>query len=240
MENQIKLPVIRTENLSFSYQDVAVLKNISFGIQEGTISAIVGPNGSGKTTLLKLLLGFLKPESGKVFIFDGSPKEMRRKVGYVPQRFDFDRSFPITVEEFLQISCPKDKAHLLDDHLNHLGVLNLKDRTLGSLSGGQLQRVLIARAVLPDPEILFLDEPSSGIDMEGERSFLELIVHLKEEHNMTVIMISHEINVVNKVADQVLCINQSLICFGAPQKVLTAKTLEDLYKRPIAIYHHHD
>lgn len=232
--------IIEANNVFFSYEKAQVLKGITFDIAPQTITAIIGPNGSGKTTLLKLMMGLLQPTSGSMKVLGAFPAEVRRRMGYVPQQFDFDRFFPITVDEFLRISSPAKSKRRVNEYLKHLGVSHLRDRLLGSLSGGQLQRVLIVRAVLDDPEVLFLDEPSAGIDVEGEKTFLQLISHLKEEHHMTIVIISHEVNVVDEFADQVICVNQSLICSGAPEHVLTKKTLEELYARPVALYKHHD
>ena len=230
--------VIEAKNLSFIYEKEPILKDISFEITKGNIVAIVGPNGSGKTTLLKALLGFLAPQRGSITVFGKPPSQIREKVGYVPQHFEFDRSFPITVLEFLKVSCSGCSEEKIREYLSHLGVEGIPQERLGSLSGGQLQRVLVVRAMLHDPEILYLDEPASGIDVGGERDFYQLISHIHQDHGTTIIMVSHEIDVVYAFADQVICVNRKLVCSGVPTQVLTPEVLHELYGKDTTLYHH--
>src|SRR5262249_25095380 len=155
------------------------------------IAAIIGPNGSGKTTLLRAVLGLRPPDSGEIRLFGKHLHAVRGLIGYVPQRFDFDRDFPLSVGEFMELArhehCPKSR---IPEKLREVGMpkesLHLR---IGSLSGGQLQRVLIAQAILNNPAMLFLDEPSSGIDISGEATFYELIEHLNEEHDTTIVLV---------------------------------------------------
>ncbi len=230
---------VQAEQLWLSFgSDEPVLQDVSFSVPQGSITAIIGPNGSGKTTLLKVLLGFLSPQKGKVWVMGKTPKQARAEVAYVPQRFTFDKSFPITVLEFLQLShphCPKEKITQYLGHLSIAGTLQMK---LGSLSGGQLQRVLIERSMLGDPKVLFLDEPAAGIDISGAQTFYELVLHLHREHGSTVVMVSHELDVVANYADLVLCLNRKLVCQGRPQQVLTPDTLKELYGKEATIYQH--
>ncbi|HUJ79608.1 MAG TPA: metal ABC transporter ATP-binding protein [Nitrospiria bacterium] len=217
-----------------------VLEDVSFSVPQGSIAAVIGPNGSGKTTLLKVLLGFVAPQRGRVRVLGGTPRQARRDVAYVPQRFTFDKSFPITVMEFLRFShpeCPKEK---IVRYVSHLGMGAMLDSKLGSLSGGQLQRVLIERAMLGDPKVLFLDEPASGIDIGGEQTFYELVMHLHKEHGSTVIMVSHELDVVANYSNLVLCLNRTLVCQGRPEQALSPETLRELYGKDAALYHHRD
>ncbi len=231
---------VQAEHLWLSYGSAEpVLEDLSFSIPQGTIAAIIGPNGCGKTTLLKVLLGFLTPQQGKVEILGKPPRDARSGVAYVPQRFTFDRSFPITVLEFLQLSHPSCPPEKITDYLNHLNIAATLNSKLGSLSGGQLQRVLIERSMLGDPTILFLDEPASGIDIAGEQTFYDLILHLHREHGCTVIMVSHELDVVATFADTVLCLNRKLVCQGRPEQVLTPDTLQRLYGKEASVYRHH-
>lgn len=231
-------PILEAENLTIGYNDTPVVENISFSATQGSVTAIIGPNGSGKTTLLKGLMGLLPPRSGRVCVFGEAPKAVRRRVGYVPQRFDFDRSIPITVMEFLHVSAPHVGASMVRERLTHLGAGGLEKALLHTLSGGQLQRVLIVRALLHDPAILYLDEPASGIDVGGEKTFYDLIAHVREEHKMTIVMVSHEIDVVYRFADQVVCINRTMVCHGAPMQALTPEALQKLYGGPTALYPH--
>ena len=233
------LNAIEVTNLSFSYTPGELaLDGVSFSIPHGSICALVGPNGSGKTTLLKVLIGFLVPTSGSVRVLDKPPRESRSLVGYVPQRFTFDKTFPITVSEFLRLSHPHLPRVQIDEYLARLTMQSMADALLGSLSGGLLQRVLIARAMLSDPAILFLDEPVAGVDIGGEQTFYELIAHLHREYNTTIVMVSHELDVVAHFADMVLCINKKLVCEGKPEHVFTADTLTELYGKQAAHYHH--
>lgn len=215
-----------------------MLKDLSFEVPQGSITVIIGPNGSGKTTLLKAMLGLITPNTGEVTVMGQKPHTMRKKVGYVPQRMSIDKSFPITVEEFLSFLAPDIARVKITTYLSHLNLAQLAGRLLGELSGGQFQRVLIVGSMLRDPEVFYLDEPVSGIDVGGERSFYELIAHLREEHASTVVMVSHEIDVVFTFADYVICLNQSLVCQGYPKEALTQEVLEELYGKQAAVYRH--
>ena len=234
-----ELFAVQAEGLWLSFgSDEPVLQDVSFSIPQGGITAIIGPNGSGKTTLLKVLLGFLSPQKGKVWVLGKTPEHARGEVAYVPQRFTFDKTFPITVFEFLQLSHPHCSQEKIAQYLGHLSIAETLQMKLGSLSGGQLQRVLIERSMLGDPKVLFLDEPSAGIDIVGVQTFYELVSHLHREHGTTVVMVSHELDVVANYADLVLCLNRKLVCQGRPQQVLTPDMLKDLYGKEAALYRH--
>ncbi|MBI4250372.1 metal ABC transporter ATP-binding protein [Candidatus Uhrbacteria bacterium] len=232
---------ITVNNLAFSYGDgTPILQNISCSIPSGSVAIIVGPNGSGKTTFLKALLGLIPPTSGSIEVLGLAPSEARPRVGYVPQRFAIDHTFPITVFEFLRFSHPAVPEERIDEYLEHLGMSAMRTARLGSLSGGQLQRTLVIRSVLHSPEILFLDEPASGIDIGGEQTFYDLILHLHKEHANTIVMVSHEIDIVARFADTVLCLNKTLVCHGAPIDVLTPQTLQQLYGKDVSLYQHQE
>ncbi len=230
---------VQAEGLWFSYgSDEPILQDVSLSIPQGSIAAIIGPNGCGKTTLLKVLLGFLSPQTGMVRVLGKTPQQARGEVAYVPQRFTFDKSFPITVLEFLQLSHPDSSQEKIAQYLGHLDIAETLRMKLGSLSGGQLQRVLIERSMLGDPKILFFDEPAAGIDVAGEQTFYELVLHLHREHGCTIVMVSHELDVVANFADLVLCLNHKLICQGKPEHVLTPDTLKRLYGKDVGLYQH--
>jgi len=222
------MTAIEVKNLTVRLGERIVLNNLGFTAQEKEIVAVIGPNGSGKTTLVRAMLGLL-PFKGEIKILGKSPRQILGEVGYVPQRFDFDRTFPITVGEFLSLSLKKEKTSRIDEVLKKVGMLPYKNRMLGTLSGGQLQRILIGNAIIHRPKILFLDEAISGIDIEGVKDFYSTVQSMKEEYKMTIMMISHEINIVYKFADTILCLNRDLLCRGDPRKVLTKETLEKLY-----------
>lgn len=218
---------ISVKNLSVKIGTNAILNHVSFDVLKGSLTVVIGPNGSGKTTLFKALLGLI-PFQGTVRMFDRPNQESLSKIGYVPQHFDFDRTLPITVQEFLNFSNPgfskEDK-----DVCHETKVDALQDKLIGQLSGGQLQRVLIANALMRKPKLLLLDEPASGIDLEGERAFYDLISHVNKKHGVTVLMISHEINMVYNFADQLICLNRDLVCNGPPQQALTREVMDKLY-----------
>lgn len=230
---------IEVNNVSFHYHKNKenVVDSISFSVPEKSTTMLIGPNGSGKTTLLKMIVGLLKPSSGSIKVYGEKPINNRAIIGYVPQRVYFDQTFPITVLEFLQFSCKTTKEKIITT-LQSLGVEDLQSSLVGELSGGQLQRVLIARSLLGEPKILFLDEPVSGIDVGGEQNFYELMKSIQDKYHITVVMVSHEVHLVSSVADQVICINKEMLCSGAPSEALAPEIIEKLYGENISLYSH--
>ena len=235
------LPAISVSGITVSFGNHNVLDNITLKIPSGSFTAIIGPNGSGKSTFIKAIIGLLKPKKGSIRILGQHLHDVRHTIGYVPQTFDFDRSFPITIAEFLDLDMHKHvQESQLHESLKDVGLAsNILDQQLGSLSGGQLQRVLIAQALIKRPSILILDEPAAGIDMSGEQQLMELLGNLSEEHGTTVVLVSHDISSVAKNVDQVICLNQKLICAGSPAKTLTKKQLGKLFGEHKELYHHH-
>lgn len=234
------IPAISIEKLSITLGTQRILEDISFSVAAGTIVAIIGPNGSGKTTLMRAILGLLAFESGRILINGKQISEARKEIGYVPQRFSFDREFPITVQEFMNLArhCRSPKASIRQ-RIEEVGLTPMiLHKRIGHLSGGQLQRVLVAQAILNDPSILFLDEPSTGIDTVGEAALYDVIEHLNHEHKTTVLMVSHDISMVDKLVDQVVCLNKRLLCIGSPKHALTEKHLSELYHTRAAPFHH--
>lgn len=221
---------VAVTNLSVSLSGKTILEKMNFSIEEGTIAAIIGPNGSGKSTLIKALLGII-PSSGEIRFFGKSISHIRKRIGYVPQTFRFDPHFPLTVQEFLSLVRFDDlKEKDIIRALKDTGLpQKIMQERLGNLSGGQLQRVLIAQAILHDPDLLVLDEPSTGIDIVGEEAFLKILLHLREEHQTTIILVSHDIGMVSNLVDTVICVNKKLLCYGPPKSTLTKKHLEELY-----------
>ncbi len=231
---------VHVKNLSVYFDGKPVLENISLDIDRGQIAAIIGPNGSGKTTLLKTMLGLVEHQAGTVLFFDQPLDFSRGKIGYVPQRFNFQRDFPITVLEFLNLAVSKPlNDNFVADKLKEVGLSNsISTSLLGTLSSGQLQRVLITQAILNSPEILLLDEPSAGIDIVGEAEFYEIIKALNKNHGTTVLLVSHDVFVVSKFVDQVICINKRLLCSGPPQVTLTEQKMTELYGKHTTAYKH--
>jgi ABC-type Mn2+/Zn2+ transport system ATPase subunit len=218
---------LSVKDLSVSFDGNNVLRDVSFDIPKGEIAAIIGPNGSGKTTLFRAILDLI-PYAGNVKIFGKPAGQEMHRVGYVPQIMEFDRTLPITVKEFLTLMAKS--AHDMDSNIcKEVRIELLLGKLIGELSGGQLQRVLIAAALMKKPDILFLDEASAGIDIECTRLFHELIDHLKREHGTTILMISHEIEMVYHIADTVICLNRDLVCNGPPRTALTKDVMQQLY-----------
>ena len=250
------MKALSVENLCVKADNRHLIENITFSVEEGRIAAIIGPNGAGKTTLIKAIIGLVPYQTGSVSLF-GRPfrhKNSHIKVGYVPQKLEFDRTFPLTVSELLGFSVPpiysfpfhrkgKEKRYI-DRLLQTVGARDLRDRNIGSLSGGELQRVMIARAIINEPGILFLDEAASGVDIEGQERFYDLVRRLNKEKGLTVILISHDLNVVYRFADDVLCLNRRLVCTGSPENTLTNEVIKTVYGEMMGAYihscHEHD
>ncbi len=213
-----KHPAIRLENVAFSYEKTEILSNVNISIEKGEFIGIFGPNGGGKTTLLKMLMGFLQPDNGTVSILGLSPKESRPLIGYVPQITKLDKQFPITVAEVVEMGCLskinffgklsnhyKQKAM---DSLEKVGLADKKNESFGKLSGGQAQRVLIARALASDPKILLLDEPTASVDPVAEEEILSLLSSLKGK--MTILMVTHDLQTILKDVGKLLCVHRNV------------------------------
>lgn len=232
--------ILEVNNLSVKYKEISeiAVENISFQLQEGTLTALLGPNGSGKSTILKAILEFI-PYEGKILLFNKPVKHSIKKIGYVPQNFRLDDSFPITVYEFLSLTaCSKIKKNTISDTLRLVDLQNFMSRQLCSLSGGQLQRILIARALIRKPKLLILDEPEAGIDVLAGQKFYELLQNLVKNEGLTVLISTHEIEIVRSFSDQVLCVNKSLICKGKPKEAITAETLNKMFSTNISFHRH--
>jgi len=231
--------LLEVKNLNVFYGKNHVLKDVSFNIEEGKVIAFIGPNGGGKTTLFRAILRAV-PYQGTIIW------HKKVKIGYVPQRFDFDFTFPLTVFElFLLRTNYKDFWFIgpritneIKNTLAHAGAGHLIYKRLGELSSGELQRVLIAYAIFGHPNILLFDEPTSGIDIEGEMTAYNLIQHLAKELNLTVLLISHDLNIVYEYVDEVICLNKRLLCSGSPKKILTPAQLQELYGVKSSFYYH--
>ncbi len=233
-------PVVEVKNLCVKYpaSNSLILQDVSFRMEEKSLAMVIGPNGAGKTTLLKAILGFLSPLRGDITIMGKKPQEAREYMSYVPQRFQLDRSFPITVKEFLLLSFPALDSPHWHTIISHVEIGSLLGLPLGNLSGGELQRVLVARAMLKKPRLLLLDEPVSGIDLEGKKNFYELVNHMKTAHGISIIMVSHQLDVVLKFADRVICLNRCLLCDGSPEEIMNQATFRELFGKESILYGH--
>lgn len=229
--------ILEVKNLFVKIDHENLIDDISFTVKRGEALAIIGPNGAGKTVLFRTLLGLL-PHRGVIEWQKGI------RIGYVPQKFFIDKSFPITVKEFFLLKAKgfwmPDKKFL--SHLEHeLALVGLhKDvlaKPLNELSGGQLQRILISWAMLNHPDVLLFDEPTAGIDVGAEETIYTILHKLQDERGTTILLISHDLNIVYRYADNVLCINKAMICHGKPENILNPKELAHLYGGG-GFYHH--
>jgi len=210
--------LLTLSNIGLQIQGKSILQHVDLSLQEKEIVTIVGPNGAGKTTLLSIALGLVKPSSGSVkqHTIDGKPI----RIGYVPQSVNRDATMPISVMEFMLLAkhCPAKKmVHAL---LSDLGLKSLTSSFLSDLSGGELRRVLFARALLNHPHLLVLDEPTAGVDIAGQERFYHQLNELKERYHFSILMVSHDLHLVMSTTDRVICLNQHICCQGQPAQVI--------------------
>lgn len=232
------MSLITVEDLSVRYGENTVLRHVGMTLDAGEIVTIVGPNGSGKTSLLKAIIGATQPASGEIRIKPGL------RVGYVPQRLHIDPTLPITVGRFMRLTNSADRK-LCEAALEKAGVPDLLGRQMSQLSGGQFQRVMLARALLNDPEVLLLDEATQGLDQRGSASFYQQIEAVRSETECAILMISHELHVVMSASDRVICLNGHVCCEGTPAVVASAPEYRALFGTgtggALALYRHdHD
>ena len=236
MENKNKV-LLKVENAGVSINDKSLVKGVSFEIKQGEIVTLIGPNGSGKSTTAKIALGIYKKIDGKV-------KKYTDKIGYVPQKISIDWTLPIRVLDFMTLTEELTQDEI-NTALNLTGVEHLKNKSLSNLSGGEFQRVLIARAISKKPELLVLDEPVQGVDFKGEIALYELIKQISEKMKCGILLISHDLHVVMSATDFVLCLNGHVCCSGAPHKVVKDSKYKELFgdraSNILSLYEHkHD
>ena len=218
-----------------------VLEEITIKVRCGEMTGVIGPNGAGKTTLLRALLGLVPLEAGELTVLGASGaglKEIRPLVGYMPQRQSFEKRFPLSAADVVAtgLLSPCTLMRRLPNRreatiaaLTSVGMETYADRPFQDLSGGEQQRILLARSLVRKPKLLLLDEPNSGLDFPAQRSFLDLLVKLKEEENLAVILVSHDLISVSSAADQLVCINRTMHIHGRPSEVLHSPQLDDAY-----------
>jgi len=240
-------PAIEITDLNFSFDELVILENINMKIEQGDFAGLVGPNGGGKTTLLKLILGLYKAKSGRISIMGERLKKQRKTIGYVPQYANFNSDFPISVQDTvlqgrlgvtnaLGRYSKKDKAIAIK-MMQETEILDLAHRSIQSLSGGQMQRVLVARALATEPEILLLDEPTANIDQRAEKDIFDIFKSINKR--MTILIISHDIGFVSDYINKVFCLNKTMVCHDAAP--VTSDTIHALYGDHVSevLHHHH-
>tara|TARA_B100000315_G_scaffold225997_1_gene232627 strand:- start:3424 stop:4227 length:804 start_codon:yes stop_codon:yes gene_type:complete len=249
LEEEQPRHVIAFSNATYNLTHTTALKEINLDINEGEFVGIIGPNGSGKTTILRAILGLLLPQTGTMQIFDCACENLRchhrARIGYLPQKGKIDRNFPITVIEtvlmgrygvrglFRQIG-KKDKAIALQA-LEDVGMQNFQNYPFGQLSGGQQQRIFIARALAQQPQVLLLDEPTTGIDTTTQHTILELVRRLHRELQLTILLVTHDINLISPFVDRLVLLNTRLFANGNPRDVLQYKILSQVYGDEIIV-----
>lgn len=234
-------PIVKVENVSLIDGKRHILERISLSLMPGEIVSVIGPNGAGKTSLVKVIVGLIKPTIGKVI------RQSDLRIGYMPQRLHVDPIFPLTVHRFLQLgqTLPKEK---LEGMLAEVGVHHVLESPLQAISGGELQRVLLARALLREPQLLVLDEPAQGVDLIGQGELYDLIGNIRDKHQCTILLVSHDLNIVMARTGTVVCLNQHICCSGHPEQVSRDPAFAALFGKAtqgLAFYthkhdHHHD
>lgn len=242
-------PIIRFSHATFGFPGVIALKDITLEIAGGEFVGIIGPNGSGKTTLCKAVLGLMRPLEGSLQIFDCSCEELRchhrARIGYLPQKGRLDQNFPITVLEAVMMGRygalglfrrpAKQDREIALQALANVGMQDHRHTALGHLSSGQQQRVLIARALAQQPQVLLLDEPTTGIDITTQHSVLDLVRRLHRDLGLTVLLVTHDINMIRPQVDRLVLLKTRLFAAGAPEAVLKLDTLQQVYGKDLVI-----
>jgi zinc/manganese transport system ATP-binding protein len=261
-QQTIMSPILKVEGLTVYQGSYLAVRDVSFELLPGTDTAIVGPNGAGKSTLVKAILDLIPQNAGKVEIFGRPLKNLghsRHSLGYMPQNFIFDRSFPISVSELVGLGWAKiprlnqlkgalwknlwrqerAKSTAVAQALQRTDAYHLRHQAIGTLSGGQLKRVLLAYCLVTPRKLLVLDEAFAGVDMQGAADFYLLLNQLKREEGWTILQISHDIDMVNRHCDRVLCLNQTVVCTGKPEIALSPQNLLATYGPGFSRYQHH-
>lgn len=262
--------ILQVDDLTVYQGNYPALREVSFELLKGTHTAIVGPNGAGKSTLVQAILGLIPRMGGKIVICDRPLEKLghiHQQIGYIPQNFLFDRSFPISVWELVGIGWMKshhifrnifrkpaenqpkspryfwqentEKKAAITAAIQRVDMYKQRHQAIGTLSGGQMKRVLLAYCLVMPRQLLVLDEAFAGVDIQGEADFYTLLNELKSEYGWTVLQVSHDLDMVSKNCDRVLCLNQTLVCSGKPDIALSPQNLLNTYGPTFTRYHHH-
>ncbi len=235
--------LIELNNISIRHGDTVILEHINLTVARGEIVTLIGPNGAGKSTLIKIALKLIHPDQGSVI----SAENMN--IGYVPQSVNPEQNLPVSVKRFLEISGAKNRCTLkhqaIAEALHYVGAEKLLKQSLQDISGGEMRRVLLARALLNKPDLLILDEPTSGVDISGQAALYTLIQWIRDAFNCGVLLVSHNLHIVMAATDRVVCLNRHLCCSGTPEDVQQHPEFVSLFghrdARELGIYrHHHD
>ena len=237
------LNAVEISNLTVKYPEVIALDDVSFVVKQGDFLGIIGPNGAGKSTLFDSMLGLNTTYTGTIKFFDEDIKKSKtyhQEIGYVPQRPEFESNFPATVSDVVRMGLRKKSDNKkVDEILQQLMLHELRDRRIGALSGGQLQRVFIAKALVHDPKILILDEPNTGVDQQSINLFFGILKELNSKHGITIIWSSHDLDAVNKLANHVACLNRTLFFHGESEKFFSDDDLVKQYSEASMQEHMH-
>jgi len=229
--------ILEAENISLKLKGKLILDQVSVQLEKNKITTLIGPNGAGKTSLVRILLGLLKPQSGTIHRKPGL------RTGYMPQKVHISETLPLDVKRFLCLSYPRPQHSHLQAVLERLNIADLHNVPIQSLSGGEMQRVLLARAIMRSPHLLILDEPVQGVDIMGQVKLYQLIRELRDEYACAVLMVSHDLHLVMSATDEVLCLNQHLCCAGHPENVTRHPAYLEIFGQfsGLSVYqHHHD
>lgn len=227
--------LIRLDGVGVSFSGNAVLQDVQLALTAGEIVTLIGPNGAGKTTLVRVVLGLLQPHAGSIW------RRERLRIGYMPQKLHVEPTLPLSVLRFLRLVPGVDRARA-EAALAEVGAAQVIDSPLQKISGGELQRVLLARALLRQPELLVLDEPVQGVDVAGQSELYRLIGVLRQRYGCGVLMVSHDLHLVMSATDRVICLNHHVCCSGHPEQVSNDPVFRQLFgqdARTLAVYHHH-
>ncbi len=253
---EFTLPILKVSGLTVYQSSYLAVRDVSFELLAGTDTAIVGPNGAGKSTLIKAILDLIPRNAGTIEVF-GRPisrlGNLQNQLGYMPQNFIFDRSFPISVSELVALGIGNRKHSFFSKFwqqkretsaavtaaLHRTDAYRLRNQAIGTLSGGQLKRVLLAYCLVTPRKLLVLDEAFAGVDVQGTTDFYALLNELKREENWTVLQVSHDIDMVSRHCDRVICLNQTLVCSGQPEIALSPQNLLATYGPGFSRYEHH-
>ena len=242
--NMEKSPIAFLSHVYFSYNRVPVLEDVNITVEERDFLAIIGPNGGGKTTMLKLILGLIEPDKGNIQGFESNPRQARKRIGYLPQLFNFDFAFPISVIDVVLMgrlgkknsgrNFTVEDIRVAHSSLKRVGLDGYDNRQIGELSGGQRQRVFISRALATEPKLLLLDEPVASVDATWQQNFFELLHELNRE--LAIIMVTHDISAVVSYIDKIACVNKKLYYHGSKKEGMAK--IAEMYECPVQLLAH--